>query len=282
MLSNILPVIALATLTIAEVTPHAQGAEGTVMGPVAFLWPEDRPWSADADNTAPCGSSAGITNRTQFPLDNGAVSLSIAAEAYQVAFRIAYENNPTTQSTFSSQIVHNVTEVDPGHQCYRVPSTPRTIASGTNATIQLEYWSSYQGGAGESFYACADVTLVEASAFVGSIPCFNVTSSDFASPSTTVSGTKATITATPSASSSTGPYTSGPSSSGSGLSTAAKAGIAVGSVIGGLALIGAIAFALLRRRGMKKRDSEAESGFNPVMEKKRAASLASAETEVQK
>lgn len=68
MLSNILPVIALATLAVAEVTPHAQGAEGSVMGPVAFLWPEDRPWSADADNTAPCGSSAGITNRTQFPL----------------------------------------------------------------------------------------------------------------------------------------------------------------------------------------------------------------------
>lgn len=47
---------------------HGSGAEGTVMGPVAFLWPEDRPWSANADNSGPCGSSAGITNRTEFPL----------------------------------------------------------------------------------------------------------------------------------------------------------------------------------------------------------------------
>lgn len=71
MLLNTFTVVALATLArvvMAETTPHAAGAEGSVMGPVAFLWPEDRPWSADADNTAPCGSSSGVGNRTQFPL----------------------------------------------------------------------------------------------------------------------------------------------------------------------------------------------------------------------
>ncbi|KAL0262398.1 hypothetical protein SLS55_003844 [Diplodia seriata] len=47
---------------------HGAGAEGTVMGPVAFLWPSDRAWDASQDNTAPCGSSAGVTNRTEFPL----------------------------------------------------------------------------------------------------------------------------------------------------------------------------------------------------------------------
>lgn len=47
---------------------HGEGLVGTEMGPVAFMWPADRPWSASADNTAPCGSTAGVTNRTDFPL----------------------------------------------------------------------------------------------------------------------------------------------------------------------------------------------------------------------
>lgn len=38
------------------------------MGPAAFMWPPDRVWSAVADNTAPCGSIAGVSNRTQFPM----------------------------------------------------------------------------------------------------------------------------------------------------------------------------------------------------------------------
>ncbi len=38
------------------------------MGPAAFMWPPDRVWSAALDNTAPCGSSASVGNRTQFPL----------------------------------------------------------------------------------------------------------------------------------------------------------------------------------------------------------------------
>lgn len=38
------------------------------MGPAAFLWPTDRAYSAVNDNTAPCGSAAGVTNRTDFPM----------------------------------------------------------------------------------------------------------------------------------------------------------------------------------------------------------------------
>lgn len=43
------------------------------MGPAAFMWPPDRPWSADADNTAPCGSDSGPVNRTSFPMSMKAV-----------------------------------------------------------------------------------------------------------------------------------------------------------------------------------------------------------------
>jgi hypothetical protein len=38
------------------------------MGPAAFLWPTDRAFSAVNDNTAPCGSAAGVSNRTKFPM----------------------------------------------------------------------------------------------------------------------------------------------------------------------------------------------------------------------
>lgn len=67
---------------------------------------------------------------------------------------------PTTQSEFTEQIVQNITEVEPGHQCYKIASLPSTASAGTNATIQLAYWADYEGengGKNETFYACADV-----------------------------------------------------------------------------------------------------------------------------
>ena len=99
---------------------HGEGLVGTEMGPVAFMWPSDRPWSASADNTAPCGSTAGVSNRTDFPLckcsvmeyrkciekcamltwdvAQGSVALSIADDAWNVAFSIAYDNSTYTLS----------------------------------------------------------------------------------------------------------------------------------------------------------------------------------------
>lgn len=67
---------------------------------------------------------------------------------------------PTTQSEFSEQIVQNITEVEPGHQCYKIASLPSTATAGTNATIQLAYWADFEGengGKNETFYACADI-----------------------------------------------------------------------------------------------------------------------------
>lgn len=110
--------------------------------------------------------------------------MSIADDAYKVAFYITFDNGtskytrgvyttpgllftltlynkePTTQSEFTEQIVQNITEVEPGHQCYKIASLPSTASAGTNATIQLAYWADYEGengGKNETFYACADV-----------------------------------------------------------------------------------------------------------------------------
>lgn len=68
--------------------------------------------------------------------------------------------DPESQSDFTEQVVSNVTEIVPGHQCYKIASIPSTVTAGTNATIQLEYWASYEdenNGKNETFYACADI-----------------------------------------------------------------------------------------------------------------------------
>ncbi|PSR79721.1 hypothetical protein BD289DRAFT_442046 [Coniella lustricola] len=242
----------LATLMLAAATgatTHGEGDEGTIMGPVAFLWPENRDWTAAYDNTGPCGSSSGVTNRTEFPLTQGEVALSIADDAWKVAFYISFDNDPTAESKFTEQIVSNITEIVPGHQCYKIASIPSTVTAGSNATIQLEYWAHYEdenSGNNETFYACADIYFVEDSDFSTSIPCFNVTAESFGSTVTTTASV-ATVTST----------SLSKSSNSSGLSKGAISGIAVGTIIGSLAIVGAVAFTLLKKR----RDGTTKQGM---------------------
>ncbi|KAI0401689.1 hypothetical protein F4802DRAFT_600848 [Xylaria palmicola] len=230
---------------------HGQDAEGTVQGPVAFLWPGDRPWSASADNVGPCGSPSSVTDRTDFPLSQGSVALSIADEAWNVAFSIAYADNPTTQSQFSQQVV-SVPEVESGHQCYKLADIPNTVAAGSNATIQLQYWSNIDNeldGRNQTFYACADIMFVEASDFTVQVPCFNVTSSGFNAPESSSSATTDT-------SEDTDTDTAQKSNSSGGLTTGATAGIAVGVTVASLLVIGVVAFVVFRRKGKKSSDDE--------------------------
>lgn len=67
--------------------------------------------------------------------------------------------DPTTQADFDDQVVANITDIDPGHQCYQLERL-EGIAPGTNATIQMEYWAEFEGennGNNQSFFACADI-----------------------------------------------------------------------------------------------------------------------------
>ena len=57
-----------AVLLHGLVAANGDSYSSSEMGPAAFMWPQDRPWTADADNTAPCGSSSGVGARTEFPL----------------------------------------------------------------------------------------------------------------------------------------------------------------------------------------------------------------------
>ncbi|KAI1768332.1 hypothetical protein GGR53DRAFT_439423 [Hypoxylon sp. FL1150] len=242
-----LAVMAGSRLVAGGFDAHGEGYEGTIMGPVAFLWPDDRPWSASADNSGPCGSSSGVSNRTAFPLSQGSVSLSIADDAWNVNFSIAYNNAPTIQSQFVQQVVNEITEIEPGHQCYKIASIPSTVTAGANATIQLEYWSNVDdelSGKNQTFYACADITFVEVKDFTENPPCFNATVGDFntGDSSSTPSATSATTDGAATTANEVSNW------SGDGLSSGAKAGIAVGVVVASLGVVGIIAFAVLRRR----------------------------------
>lgn len=107
-------------------------------------------------------------------IDSGKVAIVVAGDTYDVTVRIAYMNSntfprrifiyetncmpePTTQSDFTTEIIHTITEVDAGHDCYTTPDAPSDIVAGTNATIQLEYISTYNGSKNQTFYACADI-----------------------------------------------------------------------------------------------------------------------------
>jgi len=93
-LTSVLPLFLwLARAQDDDMPHHGEGEEGSSMGPVAFMWPPDRPWAAEHDNTGPCGSANGPAERTQYPLTQGSVALNIADDAWHVAFRIAYGNS---------------------------------------------------------------------------------------------------------------------------------------------------------------------------------------------
>jgi hypothetical protein len=68
--------------TCALVQAVGEDDNDPTMGPAAFMWPSDRPWSADVDNVAPCGSSAGVGNRTNYPLSTSYVQPLSSAECF--------------------------------------------------------------------------------------------------------------------------------------------------------------------------------------------------------
>ncbi|KAF7916427.1 uncharacterized protein EAE98_010727 [Botrytis deweyae] len=243
MLFKYLPVLAsFLILNLDRVSGEAE----TANGPVEFVWPEQRTWYAAWQNNSPCGRNDGtVGNRTDFPLDSGKVALVASGETWDVVVRIAYMDKPTTQSDFTTQILHTVSELEAGHQCYTTPDSPSDIEAGTNATIQLEYTSTYDGSGNETFYACADITFIKESDFTTSVSCFNAT---VTGPSTEgIASSVATSAATSTATASSSTTSDSSSSGSSGLSKSAVAGVAVGCIAGGLALVGLAVFLLIKK-----------------------------------
>ncbi|KAF2762226.1 hypothetical protein EJ05DRAFT_535477 [Pseudovirgaria hyperparasitica] len=237
--------ISLSWMVVAQVTSPNQAA-------AAMLWPPDRRWGAAVDNTEPCGSAQSVWNRTDFPLTNGRIAMAMQDDAYNVTISISYLANPTANNDFEEVLNperdSELTEFDPGHQCFDVPDAPSGTVAGQSATIQLNYISDFDNDGNKTFYACSDVTYVAVQSFNAtrlSGVCFD-TDFDPGDPLVHPSIT-ASPTTLPSAEQ---------SDKKSGLSGGAIAGIVVGVVVGGGALlIGA--FLLYRRRGQRMRRDEA-------------------------
>ncbi|KAJ5710368.1 hypothetical protein N7488_004524 [Penicillium malachiteum] len=226
-----LTLLALASLFLA---PGKAAGDATDMGPAAFLWPPDRTWSKTTDNTAPCGSNAGIGNRTEFPLTNGEVSLVLQDESYNVNLAISYHNDPTSNNDFVTDVSGSkFPDLEPGHECYSIPNPPSNITSGANATLQLKYQSTFDTDTNKTYYACADITYIPLSEFTTDVLCFNVSVSD------TSSTTTATATS---------------SSKSSGLSGGQIAGIVVGSVVGAALVLSGMFLLWSRHQRKVQRD----------------------------
>lgn len=231
------------------------------MGPAAFMWPPDREWSANMDNTAPCGTSQGVGNRTDFPLTGGAVALVDQDEGYDVQLSISYQNDPQSNADFNVLIASsNLKELAEGHTCVSIANPPDTVSAGSNATLQIIYTADFDSPQNQTFYACADITYVLNSDFTTSIPCFNATiPDDEASPTTTHGSSSATASSTSAAT--TSAAASGGSSK--GISGGAIAGAVVGS-IAGAAILGVAAFWLYRRHQRKNRAAQIERSARNV------------------
>lgn len=145
--------------------------------------------------------------------------------------------DPTENKDFTA--IEDFPDLVPGHECYDVTNPPKNIASGSNATLQISYLSTFDTDKNETYYACADITYVELSAFKEFVFCRNITAPETTSTSTSTASSTATASTSTSTSSSS-------SSKGSGLSGGQIAGIVIGSLMG-VALIAVGAFLLWSR-----------------------------------
>ncbi|KAL2126824.1 hypothetical protein VTI74DRAFT_176 [Chaetomium olivicolor] len=243
-------------LVLAAAVGALGASEG--MGPAAFMWPPDRAWSEQMDNTPPCGSVASVVNRTAFPLTGGKVALIAQDDSYNAQLSISFSSNPQSQSDFTALSPSPIPELDPGHTCLSIPDAASSINPGTNATIQIKYTADFDRPENQTFYACADITFVAASSFnQASIPCFNATD-DKDVPAPTATGLP-TGTNLPGHGES-GPPLALPGSEGNGraeggnqgLSKGGIAGAVVGSVVG-FALVSGLGLLWYRERERKKR-----------------------------
>ncbi|KAK2832030.1 hypothetical protein FQN49_006924 [Arthroderma sp. PD_2] len=218
----------IPAFVLGEDPPKHGEEESKEMGPIGFLWPPDREWGAAQDNTAPCGSAAGVSNRIEFPLLQGALALVIQDDSSNVQVSISYKDDPTSNDDFKVLIEpKRIKDVDPGHECYPIPDPPRDTEDGANATLQIKYEAQFDHAETETFYACADIKYVSVSKFDTQVPCFNVTSDEFIAPDPS-------STAQPGSNPKSGSDMAvGPER---GLSGGAIAGIAIG-VLAGVVLI---------------------------------------------
>lgn len=193
---------------------------------------------------------------------NGQIALVAQDESWSIQVAISHKNNPASNEDFEPIIAQTrIPELAEGHQCYPVPNPSPDIEAGSNATLQIVYTSDFEDDRNETYYACADITYVQASQFTYQVPCFNATVDDF-NITDTNDGDSSSSTASSVAASSTS-NNSVSSDSSNRLSGGAIAGIVIGAIVGILGLAGAIFF-IWRRSQQKKRSNALETNVRNV------------------
>ncbi|KAJ9093419.1 hypothetical protein QFC21_006450 [Naganishia friedmannii] len=223
---------ALAAFVVVLSLPHAQaltlharqsdgGAGLTSPGAVGFDYPPIRGWSLDAGRKPICGGFD-LHARTDFPSTGGPLALVQQRDGYDVQLSYSSDPNPTELSHFTPMFT-NHTHLLPGTACYTAPN----FDVGDDITFMLTYQT---GRNNATFWQCADVKIVEASAWKAfdTYTCENVTTS------TRTRGGNSTSSAVSGSSSATaisGGSGTGVLSSSSKLSAAEAGGIGAGVTI---------------------------------------------------
>ncbi|KAJ3571347.1 hypothetical protein NP233_g3816 [Leucocoprinus birnbaumii] len=114
------------------------------------------------------------TNRTQFPLTGGFITLNSEHPQWSAAFYISNSSNPNSFNDFTQ--VNSFFQVS-GEGGFCIPLNFATsnftgLQNGENVTIQM----LFNGGDGNLFQ-CADVTLTDNNSSISSVSCSNATQS---------------------------------------------------------------------------------------------------------
>ncbi|KAI0271514.1 hypothetical protein BC834DRAFT_966981 [Gloeopeniophorella convolvens] len=130
-----------------------------------------------------------VSNRSEFPLSGGFVTLTSGHPNWNLAVLISTVQDPTSFDNFSTsfgqeQLARNfASTTGTGVFCIPLDLSNTGVSGakdGANVTIQLVY----NGGDG-SLYQCADLTLSSKATISSNVSCANVTTTSTAAPSPT-------------------------------------------------------------------------------------------------
>ncbi|CAL1696523.1 unnamed protein product [Somion occarium] len=183
--------------------------------------PPRGPFVEDDEPTFCDGYATAVSNRSQFPLNSGFISIVSEHPSFTVGLLLSTAQNPNNFANFSQAVQFFQAEGE-GPFCFPIQLAAAGISGvsdGTNATLQVVF----DGGDGK-LYQCSDVVLSSSATIASDVSCTNSTGS-----TTTSSG------------SSTGTSSSAPAPTGTGASgSGAVANSAVG-ITALLSLVGAFA-----------------------------------------
>ncbi|KAK7692770.1 hypothetical protein QCA50_004403 [Cerrena zonata] len=127
----------------------------------------------DQEPTFCDGYTTSVDNRTQFPLNNGVVSITSEHPKWTFGVIVSTVQNPTNFANFSQAVPFFQTTGE-GPACFPLNLASSGVSGlndGVNATLQFVF----DGGDG-TLYQCSDVILSNAATIPSNVSCTNGTS----------------------------------------------------------------------------------------------------------